>query len=149
MSLPSDMVFPDNEMSGYLQEMYLRLSENINGKIRSYAENDSSIWKPHVGSSSPITYTQQVGWIFRQGLLTDIWVDIIFSGKASSLILPYKVIKTEGNPFVGFLVSPSGLFLSAQSNSYEGLIVNSSLTATPVSSGRLCGYLRYLGVEGE
>lgn len=149
MSLPSDMVFPDNEISGYLQEMYLRLSENINGKIRSYAENDSSIWKPNFGSSSTITYTQQVGWIFRQGLLTDIWFDIIFGGKASSLILPYKVIKTEGNPFVGFLTSPSGLFIAAQSNSYEGVIVNSSFTSTPISSGRLCGYLRYLGVEGE
>lgn len=152
MSLPRDMVFPDNEMSGYLQTMYLRLSENINGKIRSYADNDSSVWTPTFTPASNITYSQQVGWIFRQGLLTDIWFDIIFTNNTESsfsLMLPYKVIKTQGNPFVGFLVSPSGLFISAQSNSYEGLIINNSFVSTPISSGRVCGYLRYLGVEGE
>lgn len=151
MSLPRDMVLPDNEMSGYLHTMYLRLSENINGKIRSYADNDSSIWKP-VFSSSGIIYSQQVGWIFRQGLLTDIWFDIIFTNASSAsfnLILPYKVVRTEGNPFVGCLISPQGLFISAQSNSYEGLIINSSFSSPPLVSGRLCGYLRYLGVEGE
>lgn len=151
MSLPREMVFPDNEMSGYLQQMYVRLSDNINGKIRSYADNDSSVWKPRFNSST-LTYSQQIGWIFRQGLLTDIWFDIIFTTSASqslTLILPYKVIKTAGSPFGGFLVSPTGLFISAKSNSYEGMILNSSFSSVALKSGRVCGYLRYLGVEGE
>lgn len=151
MSLPREMVFPDNEMSGYLQQMYVRLSDNINGKIRSYADNDSSVWKPRFNSST-LTYSQQIGWIFRQGLLTDIWFDIIFTTSASqslTLILPYKVIKTAGSPFSGFLVSPTGLFISAKSNSYEGMILNSSFSSVALKSGRVCGYLRYLGVEGE
>lgn len=151
MSLPTDMVFPENELSGYLQTMYLRLSENVNGKIRSYADNDSSVWKPSFNPLTSITYTQQVGWVFRQGLLTDIWFDVIFKNTKGNLFLnlPYKVIKTEGQPFVGCLIQPSGMYISAQSNSYQGMILNSSLKQVSLTQGRVCGYLRYLGVEGE
>lgn len=152
-----------------LQTMYERIAENVNGHIRSYADTQLN-WVPKLNSatSGTIIYTEQIGWIIRQGIFTHIFFDISWSSIGTStgtlyLELPYKVITTAGKPFVSALQTSvinfapfSSLFVSAISNTYNGEIyksganlVTETLKIETAPSGRIVGTLFYIGVEDE
>jgi hypothetical protein len=151
-----------------LQDMYEKIAENVNGYIRNNAETDQAKWIPTIQGtgSGTTTYTQQVGWSIRQGIYTELFFDVIWSATTASgnlyLELPYKVANSTGMPFVGVLQPSSisfgagrtNLVINAIPNTYRGEIwsigsgvATSNLTVK--ASGRIIGYIKYIGLENE
>ena len=90
MSLPTTKFFPTRrnledpkEVSKYvidmvfeLERMYDSLSDTINGNIKSSYLTQREKWTPILKgttNSGSFTYSNAIGWVFRQGLLVDVW----------------------------------------------------------------------------
>lgn len=121
MTLPTNINFPlrldansDQDIDRYLrdlvfelQNMYESVANNVNGSIRSYAEVDQAQWTPMLQGtkSRTFTYSSQVDWSIRSGIYTELFFDITWSATTAIgnlyLELPYKVLPTDGMPFVG------------------------------------------------
>jgi hypothetical protein len=123
MTIPFSKSFPtrktaneDQETDTYLvtmvnevQDAYDELARGINGEFRSSYENQRKNWTPVLKGTTKagtFIYNHQIGWVFRQGLIVDVWGDVNFSangGATGSLYveLPYKVGLTDQKPFVG------------------------------------------------
>lgn len=175
MTLPTSNIYPlmtnvqsINGLKGYLRDLVFalenrdeQLADAINGDIRGNAFVQRQQWVPEVkGTNDPgvFTYTQQVGWVYRQGLFTDVWFDVIWivSKPATGNLyieLPYKVAISEGNPFVGVVQTTQPdqppLTINAIPNTFRGEIWSSKLDTTHITTGRLMGYVRYIGVANE
>lgn len=183
MTLPTSNIYPlittlksVDDMSKYLRDLVFALEERddqladaINGDIRGNAFTQRENWTPTLNGSTPgtFTYTQQVGWVFRQGLFVDIWFDIIWTnsgGAAGNLYvdLPYKVAMSDGKPFVGVLQTSTINYGAGQTvltintipSTFRGEIWSSgSTTATAniavAAAGQLIGHVRYIGVSDE
>ena len=153
-----------------LQNMYEQTTQNVNGTFRNNLDVDGSEWVPILkpsGISGTITYTDQTGWVLRQGIMTDVWFTINWTGIGTStgnlfVDLPYKVTKTKVNPFIGtattgrqtFQVGHTGIVSIALPDSY--LMVISSYgsgvaagTVPLAAPGFVAGHVRYIGVEDE
>jgi hypothetical protein len=180
MTLPTSIDLPlrvdyqsDEDIDRYLkdlvyelQEMYERITENVNGSIRNYADTDQTQWVPTLNGtvSGTFTYTQQVGWSIRQGIYTEIFADISWSSTTAAgnlyIELPYNVTLSNGMPFVG-TVQPSSiafagsnLVINAIPNTYRGEIwsIGSGLATANLAvpaSGRLIIHSKYIGVSDE
>jgi hypothetical protein len=183
LTLPSNIIFPlRGDFSDFgdidrylrdlifqLQRMYEDLAEGVNGDIKSSVAVQNSQWTPTlIGTTTPgsFTYTHQVGWVLRRGLMTDVYGDIAWSasgGAAGNLYveLPYQVANSEEMPFPG-VVQPSSvtytagtnLVINAIPNTFRGEFwcVGTGIATTNqavVATGRLIFHLRYLGVSDE
>ena len=169
-SNPKDVERYVKDLSFSIKDMYERTAQNVNGTIRSYADTDQSQWIPVLktdGVNGTINYTRQYGWCLRQGIITEIWFDISWNSIGSTtgkiyLELPYKVIPSNGNPFVGPVncstiigLGDNSIFINGNPNSYQGQFWKSDgITGTPAwiniaKVGQLYGHLRYLGIEDE
>lgn len=184
MTLPTNIIFPlradlnqVEDINKYLgdftfelQRMYEQLAQGINGDIRANVYTQRNQWLPELagtGVAGTFTYTRQVGWAYRQGLLTDIWFDVEWTGSGAAagnlyLILPYRVAKSNGMPFANDIQSSTlnygagrtVLSINAIPDTFRGEFWTSgSGVATanlPVAgAGRVIGFLRYLGVQNE
>jgi hypothetical protein len=150
-----------------LQTMYEDLAGSFNGAIRSDTETQRNMWKPTLNGSvsGTFTYSNQTGWVFRQGLWVDVWGDVTWTATTATgnlfVELPYIVARTLNMPYVG-VVQPSSLaftggtevVINGMSNTYRGefwntgdafATANQSVTAT----GRLIFHLRYLSQDDE
>lgn len=128
MTLPNDIIFPfrpsqiesaqPEKLAEYMRDLLYTLSrvyqdtaQAINGELNLFTPTI-------VGSSTPGTasYSTQVGWFFRQGLLVDIWCDLAYSGHTGSgntqIVIPYEVANSIGSPFVGTCENVSGVSLN-------------------------------------
>lgn len=153
-----------------LQNMYEELALGINGSIKSDSQTQRENWTPELdgtGVSGTFTYNHQVGWVFRQGIIVDIWFDVSWSASGTAagnlyLKLPYKVANSSQKPFscplqtsiIGYGGGQSLLSINAIPSTYRGEIWSSgSGTATAnvavAASGQLIGHCRYLGVSRE
>ena len=177
MTLPTNIIFPihtqrilsgePEELNRYIQEliftlqrMYEDIVESVNGDFQLFTPNLFGTTSAGAG-----TYTHQEGWYLRQGLMTDIWFDILWTAHTGTgnlyLELPFEVIDSNQMPFVGVL-QPSSiaytggteLVINAIPDTFRGEIWftgngvatgNQLVTAT----GRLIGHIRYIGVEDE
>ncbi len=184
MTIPETITFPlradfeefedvdryQRDLIFQLQGMYEQLAQGINGTIRSDTALQRSNWTPKLDGtavSGTFTYTHQIGWVLRQGNLTDIWFDVLWTNAGAAtgnlfLELPYKVANSSQKPFNGSLqtatiaygVGQSLLHINATPSTYRGEIWSSgSGTATanvPVAAaGQLIGHVRYLGEANE
>lgn len=153
-----------------LEDMYTTIAQATNGDIRASCYLQRQQWIPVVkGATTPgtFTYTHQIGWAYRQGLLTDVWFDVAWSANAGAMgnlyvELPYKVANSDQKPFVGVLqtatlnygAGQSVLTINAIPDSYRGEVWSSgSTTATAniavAAAGQLIGHVRYIGVSDE
>lgn len=183
MTLPTDIILPlprdykdalnpdayNNDLVFDLQNMYEQLANQINGTIRNYADVDSSEWIPTLSGTTAVgatTYTHQIGWVFRQGIITEVWFDIAWSATTATgnlfVDLPYLVTKSDQKPFVGVLQPSSiaygagktDLVCNAIPSTYR-LEIWTTGTGVPtsnlavVASGQLIGHCRYIGVSDE
>lgn len=172
--LPEPTDFADNpgeyveRLVNNLQDMYEDIADTVNGTFRNNAFVDGSEWIPTLSgstSSGSFTYTNQYGWVYRQGLLVDIWGSVIWSATTATgnlvVNLPYLVTRTSGQPFIGEC-STSGItyasgtcaVISALSNTYTANIIISgsgisSNTLAVSSTGTINFHLRYIGVSDE
>jgi hypothetical protein len=184
MTIPSTITFPlradfsdFNDVDRYmrdmvfeLQNMYEELAAGVNGSIKSDAQIQRENWTPEMegtGVSGTFTYTHQVGWVFRQGIIVDCWFDVAWtaSGAAAGnlyLKLPYKVANSNQMPFsealqtstIAYGAGQSVLSVNAIPNTFRGEIWSSgSGTVTAniavAAAGRLLGHIRYIGVQNE
>lgn len=175
MTLPTSNIYPlmtnmqsINDLHSYLRDLVFaledrdeQLADAINGDIRGNAFTQKQQWKPLLkGTNDPGTYlyTQQVGWVYRQGLFTDVWFDVIWIASKPAtgnlyIELPYKVAISEGNPFVGIVQTTQPdqppLTINAIPNTFRGEIWPSKLDTTHITTGRLVGHIRYIGVANE
>ena len=157
-----------NELVNRIQDMYESITENVNGHIRNNAETDQAKWTPTLSAAVGVTFTyaHQYGWSLRQGLMTELWFDIEWTGVSAligniSVDLPYKVITSDGRPFVGTCIPYNWnytgnltFYINAQPDTYLGQIWGSRdggvAAAAPVqNSGRMMGHIRYIGVDNE
>ena len=180
MSLPTSIDLPlrvdykDNEdIDRYLrdlvyelQEMYEKITDNVNGFIRNDADVEQSQWTPTLNGTvdGTFTYTQQVGWSIRQGIYTELFADVSWTATTATgnlyLELPYRVTVSNGMPFVGTVQSSNVAYLgnylviNAIPNTYRGEIysVTPALATANLAvpaSGRLIIHSRFVGLEDE
>ncbi len=150
-----------------LQDDYSTIVGNVNGSIRTDTDFGNTKWEPVVVDSAnagtTFTYTHQVGWVLRQGLIVDVWFDVLWTGNTGNITgnmtieLPYKAAITEEKPFVGLIQSSVFAYtggtecvINATSDTFTGEIWNTGdgfTTANQgsVASGHLIGAIRYVG----
>lgn len=184
MTLPSTITFPlradfeefedvDRYMRDFtfeIQRMYEQLAQGINGTVRSDTALQRSNWTPTMdgtGVTGTFTYTNQIGWVLRQGNMTDLWFDVTWTNAGTAtgnlfLTLPYKVANSSQKPYsaalqtatIAYGAGQSVLHVNAIPTTYRGEIWSSgSGTATAniavSAAGQLIGHLRYLGEANE
>lgn len=168
---PEDLESYFRELIFTLTRMYERLAQGINGDIRaSFLEPDRN-WTPIIkdtaNSGTTFTYDHQVGWVYRKGLLVDVWFDVEWTANTGAITgnmyleLPYKVAVTTEKPFVGLLQPSVFTFtggtecvINAISDTYRGEIWNTGSAFTTanqgsVAAGHLIGHIRYIGQQDE
>ena len=151
-----------------LEDMYENLSDNVNGTIRNYADVDSSQWIPTLAgttASGTFTYTNQIGWVHRQGIMTEVWGNIAWGATTATgflyVELPYLATKSGGIPFVGTCITSNITYatgttanIAATPDTYRGLIYTSgsgvglAIMNVP-ASGAIDFHLRYIGISDE
>ena len=170
-----NIITHSRDIAEQTQNAYQDIAINFNGFNKtSFLDNDGTLnrlenWTPTLKGTSTagtFTYTSQNGWAFRQGLLVDIWFDIIWTGSGTAagnlyVELPYKVARIDGKPFTGTIQSSSityatGTYMVCNSipNTYRCEIWTAGSGATTanrtvVSSGQLIGSIRYMGILNE
>lgn len=184
MTLPSNIIFPLrsdftdlNDIDSYLrdltfelQRMYENLAQGVNGDIKSSAYTQRNQWIPTLKGTTTagtFTYTHQIGWALRQGIIVDTWFDIEWtaSGAAAGNLfieLPYEVANSDEKPFsnalqtstIAYGAGKTVLSINAIPNTFRGEIWSSgSAVATAnvgvAAAGQLIGYVRYIGKGNE
>lgn len=176
MSIPQFWNFPQDSsdtkaLVTSLEEMYQKVAEGINGEYRASFLNRENQFTPVVydsgNTSTTFTYTHQSGWVYRQGLMTQVWLDVAWTAASASLTgdlyigLPYVVGRAVENPFVG-VCQPSGFAFTAGTgcvlqaipstyrlevwNTGNGVTTNNQ---SAVTSGRVMGHIVYPGRSDE
>ena len=183
MSLPSTRILPrtvktqkpetDQDMASALYELqaaYESIAESVNGSFKSSYLLQRNQWMPLLKGTTTagiFTYTVQRGWVFRKGIMVDVWGEIGWSanvGAAGNLYveLPYQVALSDDKPFIGTVQASSIAFgagntmihIDAIPTTYRGEIwvsgsgVAESNLAVP-ASGKLIFNIRYIGVQNE
>lgn len=181
MTLPTDIILPEPEdfnedaqeyisnLTEKLEMMYSNISNNVNGNFRNYADTDGSQWIPTLGgttSTGTYTYTTQIAWVYRQGIMVDVWANISWTATTATgfivVDLPYGVILSDAQlTFIGecntsliafasgtsaSIVAIAGTY-TAQVYTYGSAI---SIATLPVpASGTINYHLRYIGVSDD
>lgn len=146
------------------------ISKNSIGDIRGSCLIQKQQWIPTLSGSvnaGVFTYARQIAWIYRQGLIVDVWADVEWSnegGATGSLYanLPYLVANSDGQPFqasvqtstFAYGAGHTSIFILADPRSYKGYFwgsgtgVATAQLAVP-HAGRVIFNIRYLGVQDE
>ncbi len=145
-----------------LQDQYQQIAFAVNGEIRNNAEQGNQQYIPTISGTTTAgegTYTRQIGWVLRQGLLTDVWFDISWSAHTGtgslSVDMPYLSALGSGNPFIGTMNTQTITF----SGYVVGVMLTDSRTMTLIDSisgatdaniamlgaASLRGHIRYVG----
>lgn len=184
MTLPTSNIYPAvttframDDLTKYLRDLVFaledrdeQLADAINGDIRGNAFTQREQWTPVLKGATTagtFTYTHQIGWVYRQGLLVDVWFDILWTAQAGAagnlyVELPYRVAVSAGKPFVGPLqtatigygAGQTVLNVNAIPNTFRGEIWSSGSAAATANiavaaAGQLIGHVRYMGVADE
>jgi len=174
LTLPTSIILPQyrgsedvaqvvkyqKELVYSLQRMYENVVQNVNGDIRQFTPQVFGATTAGAG-----TYSSQVGWYLRQGIMVDLWFDVTWTAHTGNgnlyLQLPYKTFNasTTAIPFVGVLQPDSVTFatgtaavINAFPDSFRGDIwsYGSGIPSANVAlagTGQLRGHIRYVGTE--
>lgn len=153
-----------------LQKDFQGVIDTLGGTFKSSYLTQRSQWIPILKGTTTegtFTYTHQRGYVFRQGLIVDVWGDVLFTGSGSAagnlyVELPYKVTLSDGIPFIGTASSSTVAFgaghtsisVNAISDTYRGEFwtcgsANAMANLAVQPSGRLIFNVRYIGVRDE
>lgn len=178
MTLPSTIILPfrpeqissqdHNQLAIYMRdlvnsltEMYFNVVDVVNGTLEHFTPTAYGLTTQGTG-----TYTRQDGWYLRQGLITDVWMDIAWTAHTGTgglaILLPYTVAKSTNQPWVGTIQSVSAsnnfgagytyLVWNVEQNSTQGTIMRcGSGVATAQQQiapiGAYIGHVRYVGQQ--
>lgn len=184
MTIPDRQIYnlpSGDNMDKYIEQFVKTLQDRdeevvttLNGHIKGSAFTQRNKWTPVLEDTADTdtiyTYDHQVGWVYRQGLLTDVWFDVkwtrIDSGTPSGNLyveLPYEVATSDQKPFVGVIQSATLAYGTGQTlltvnaipGTYRGEIWSSgsgnataNISAT-TAAGHLIGHVRYIGKRDE
>ena len=159
------------ELTNTLENMYADMVDVLNGTTRRNVDPGRSNWTPILKGTTiagTFTYTHQVGWVLRQGLITDCWFDVEWSSAGAAtgnlaLTLPYKVALVDEMPFVGILqisnvtlTAGTNLVINGISNSFNGEfwcvgdgVATANQAIADSGSGQIIGHIRYIGQNDE
>lgn len=178
MTLPTDIILPlrpeqiksqdpdqlelyIRDLINSLTDMYQDIVGNVNGSTRQFTPVVKGATTSGTG-----TYTSQVGWYLRQGLMVDVWFDVVWTahtGTGSAYVqLPYKVANSAIDPFAGTLGTATlaltagytATFCVAVPNTFQCNAIQYG-SAVPMlninvpAAGRFLGHVRYIGQEFE
>lgn len=181
MTLPETNILPLrqdfekwDDLNKYLRELVFELTERdvqvaeaVNGYIKANAFVQKDQWTPTLDGSTGngFTYTHQIGWVYRQRLLVDVWFDVAWSATTATgnlfLDLPYLVAVSAEKPFVGVVQSSTfaytggtGIVINAIPNTYRGEFWNvgtgfATANQAVAAAGQVIGHVRYIGVFDE
>lgn len=159
-----------HDLNFELQNTYEKSTQNVNGFFRNNFDVDGSQYIPTLEGSTTagsFDYQRQGSYVLRQGLMTDVWFDVIWtsSGAAAGqllLILPYKltlntVVRFVGTCYTNDAVFPggrTGVFILGVMGTYQASFqvygsAQKKVALDVYGSGRVSGHLRYIGVEDE
>lgn len=162
---PTQLMEYMRELVRKLQENYRNMAQNINGEIRDFPPVMMD-----TDTATTYTYTHQIGWYFRQGLMVDYWFDVLWTAIDTGtptgdlyVQLPYEAFDVEEKPFVGVLQTSTlaygagltTLTINAIPATFRGEIWGSGSAAATAnvtantSAGQLIGHIRYVGIEYE
>lgn len=152
-----------------LQRQYEDIAQAVNGDFRRDIDSLQFQWTPTVKDSladtTTFTYSanHRTGWVYREGLLVDVWFDIEWSAASGAtagnmyLEAPYLVADSQNKPFVGVvqtsnLTYTAGVYCTLNAipgtrrievwNVGNGIATGQQSSAT---SGGLIGHIRYVG----
>jgi len=118
IQLPNhEFAFQDKQASAYMKELIIRLEEmygSIAGNLNGSFRNDQDSYQPFIpavrtsnNDEGTVTYDHQTGWVWRSGIMTDVWFDVEWTAASGTptgnliLDLPYLVANSANKPFVG------------------------------------------------
>lgn len=159
-----------NELVKDIKDEYEQLVKGINGTLQASCFTQKQQWIPTLAGTTNIgafTYTRQVGWVLRQGIMVDVWADMMWTsegGATGSLYanLPYRVANSDQIPFqcavhtstFAYGAGHTSMHMLAEPNSYRGYFwgsgsgaVTAQLNVPPV--GQIIYHTRYIGVQDE
>ncbi len=179
MTLPTEIIFqydpeiikngdPESlqlylsNLTDTLKNMYQDVAQNVNGTLRQWTPTAYGLTNAGTG-----TYTSQIGWVRRAGLMTEVWFDIVWSAHTGTgglaIQMPYKAAKSEGEPWVGVIQSQGSnafgagftyLVMKCEQDTTQGTIVRcgSGVVSSEqqiAATGSYVGYIQYVGQEFE
>lgn len=156
------------DLTNTLQSQYRDVAEAINGNQRSsdIVISEGSYMPELYGGTvaGSFTYTDRSGYVYRQGLLVDLWGDIKWSavGGATGILilkLPYKVAIVNPNtaPFIGHVqtdgltyTTGDNISINAISDTFQAVFYNYGSgipngTQSVTATGRIIFNIRYIG----
>jgi hypothetical protein len=184
LTLPTNIIFPLRadftkledidrylrDLVFQLQRMYEDIADEVNGNIKSNVGIQRNQWTPILKGttvSGTFTYTHQIGWVLRQGLMRDVFFDVLWTGAGAAagnlyIELPYIVANSEQMPFssalqtstISYGAGRTLLSINAIPNTFRGEIWSSgsgisTANVSVAASGRLIGHIRYLGTYDQ
>ena len=162
---PSQLTEYMRELIRKLEEMYKDMAQDINGDIREFTPVLMD-----AATDTTYTYSSQVGWYLRQGIMVDYWFDVVWTAIDTGtptgnlyVQLPYQVFDAQQKPFVGVLQTSTlaygtgltYLTINGIPGTFRGEIWGSGDGATTANvtantaAGQLIGHIRYVGSEYE
>jgi len=140
-----------------LTQMYQDLANNLNGYITTWTPTSYGLT-----SSGICTYSRQIGWMRRSGIITELWMDIAWTGHTGTgglaIEMPYVAAPSEGAPWIGTIASDGNTFgagytyltWSCEPSTTQGTIYRNgsgvALSAMSIAAtGSYRGYIQYLG----
>lgn len=145
-----------------MQRQYEDIAQAVNGDIRNSQEPGNQNYTPTIEGATVAgvgTYTNQIGWVLRQGLMVDVWFNIKWTAHTGTgglvLTLPYKSAVTPGNPWVGSIIASgitfTGYLCGSVSPDTRNLRIidtqsgGSAVEIAILNSATLTGHVRYVG----
>jgi len=149
-----------------LQRQYEDVAQAVNGDIRRSTDSGSVKFTPTVRGSTAEgagTYSRQIAWVLREGLMVDYWFDIAWTAHTGTgtiqVNLPYQCAQTDSNLFVCPLFTETITFTGnpygVANTGLRTMDVRQSRSAaafasiTMINAATIRGCIRYVGQEIE
>jgi len=179
LTIPEKIIFPEYPEAGnenpqavndYNRQMvrtltssYEEIATAVNGDIRNDQDTDSRQYVPTISGGTAVgigTYTHQTGWVFRQGIIIDVWFDIRWSahtGTGTLLVnLPYLSALSDNFPFVGSIQAANITFSgyltvdvipNSRTASVRDIISGAGISDISITNAdtTIRGHLKYVG----
>lgn len=172
MTLPTDIIYPyrpdqftsddpvkreeyQRDLIFKMSRTYQDMAQAINGDSRQFTPIIKGTTTDGTG-----TYTHQIGWYYRQGLMVDVWFDVLWTvhtGTGNFYIeMPYRASNSLQKPWVGavqtsnWTIGSTWANLNVIPNTFQCEVWQNG-SAIPTAnqiiqnSGQLMGHVRYIG----
>ena len=174
MTLPTDIIYPYRpeqinsedpaQREEYMRDLIFKLTRVYQDQAQAI-NGDQQAFTPTVKgatTSGTGTYSHQIAWYLRQGLMVDVWFDVKWTAHTGTgniyIEMPFKSANSLQKPWVGVLQTGNWTIGSTWPNlnvipdtfrcevwqSGSGVATTNQ---TVQGTGHLIGHVRYIGQE--